>query len=386
MPAAQEPHILKGQRWARDVPERPADREVVRFVNYWISVLFRVIPLAMAAVCVGLGTYVWNAGDQPGNLVAGRVVTFLAAICVCLFCTAATIIRQLIGRFNAVDRVLYPVLGYASAAVAAGYGISVFSGASSQGADPDYVSGHVVLGLGLISACVATVATASTKFSLIPANSARAAGGAPPDGAFPSAAAAVLCAVPVVLALIAWGLSIVNLTQTVTPSRFTVGHVLAGIAMVCTSLIGLVVSIVRQIQDQYGARDRTAWPWLVIAMGSLSSVWGIVLLVLDREPYYRTPGFVMIGLGLVCFSILSKVGLLALVWRRTFALANRVPLIPVVTALSCLFLAAFVFQAAVTDSNVFVAARVLTGLGAICFTLYSIVSILESGTSGSSSD
>jgi hypothetical protein len=79
----------------------------------------------------------------------------------------------------------------------------------------------------------------------------------------------------------------------------------------------------------------------------------------------------------------SKVGLLALVWRRTFSLANRVPLLPVLTALTCLSLAAFVFQAAVADPNVFIPARVLVGLGAICFSLYSIVSILESGTSSS---
>ena len=92
----------------------------------------------------------------------------------------------------------------------------------------------------------------------------------------------------------------------------------------------------------------------------------------------------MTGLGLVCFSILSKVGLLALVWRQTFALANRVPLIPVLTALTCLFLAAFVFQAAVESPvTLFIPAWVLTGLGAICFSLYSIVSILESGTSSS---
>jgi hypothetical protein len=116
-------------------------------------------------------------------------------------------------------------------------------------------------------------------------------------------------------------------------------------------------------------------------MGSLSLTWGIVLLVLDNASYYLTPGLVMTGLGLVCFSILSKVGLLALVWRQTFALANRVPLIPVLTALACLFLSVFTFQAAVLDTNVFIAARVLAGLGAICFSLYSIVSILESGTS-----
>lgn len=137
------------------------------------------------------------------------------------------------------------------------------------------------------------------------------------------------------------------------------------------------------MQNTYGERDRLLWPLLVIAMGSASMIWGIVLLALDNASYYLTPGFVMAGLGLVCFSILSKVGLLALVWRRTFALANRLPLLPILTALTCLFLAAFVFQAAVTDANVFIPARVLVGLGAICFSLHSIVSILESGTSSS---
>jgi len=118
-------------------------------------------------------------------------------------------------------------------------------------------------------------------------------------------------------------------------------------------------------------------------MGSLSLIWGIVLVVLNNESYYLTPGCVMIGLGLVCFSILSKVGLVAPVWRRTFSLANQIPLVQILAALTCLFLAAFLFQDAVVDSNAFIPARVLVGLGAICFTLYSIVSILESGTSSS---
>ncbi|MQW77787.1 DUF2776 family protein [Nocardioides sp. dk4132] len=355
-------------------------------MNYLVSVIFRAIPLAMMGVCVGFGLYVANAGDQPGNFVAGRVVTALGAICLCLFCTAATIIRQLIGRFNAVDRVVYPALGYLVAAITVGYGVSVFAGESGAGQNDHYVAGHVVFGIGLISGCVATVATASTKFSLIPANSRLPVGErTPPAGAFPRSAVTVMAAIPVVLAVVAWGFAIVNLAMTTSPARFTVGHVVAGLAMICTSLIGLVLSILRQIQDDYGPRDRSLWPGLVIAMGTLSLVWGVVLLVLDREPYYRTPGFVMIGLGLVCFSILSKVGLLALVWRHTFALANRVPLLPIGTALACLFLAAFVFQAALTDTNVFIAARVLVGLGAICFSLYSIVSILESGTSSSDS-
>ena len=126
------------------------------------------------------------------------------------------------------------------------------------------------------------------------------------------------------------------------------------------------------------------WPWLVIVMGTLSMVWGIVLLVLDGEPYYRTPGFVMIGLGLVCFSILSKVGLLALVWRRTFAPRQPGAADPDRDrARAACSWPRSSSRPRSTDSNVFIAARVLVGLGAICFTLYSIVSILESGTSSS---
>ncbi|MDD6211017.1 MAG: DUF2776 family protein, partial [Bacteroidales bacterium] len=58
-----------------------------------------------------------------------------------------------------------------------------------------------------------------------------------------------------------------------------------------------------------------------------------------------------------------------------------IPLIPVLTALTCLFLGAFVFEESLIYSQFFIPARVLTGLGAICFCLFSIVSILESGTS-----
>ena len=87
------------------------------------------------------------------------------------------------------------------------------------------------------------------------------------------------------------------------------------------------------------------------------------------------------SLGLVCYSISSKVILLAAIWRNTFKLANRIPLIPVFTALACLFLSAFLFEMASLHNAYFVPARVLAGLGGICFTLFSIVSILESGTS-----
>jgi Protein of unknown function (DUF2776) len=132
-------------------------------VNHAVSVIFRAIPLAMMAVCVGFGPYVINSGDASGNFVAGRVVTGLGVICLCLFCTAATIIRQLIGRYTTLDRVVYPTIGYLAAAGTAAYGAYLFVGASSTGLNEEYVAGHVVFCLGMISGCIATVATASTS-------------------------------------------------------------------------------------------------------------------------------------------------------------------------------------------------------------------------------
>ena len=79
-------------------------------------------------------------------------------------------------------------------------------------------------------------------------------------------------------------------------------------------------------------------------MGTIDILWGLYLLIFQYSPVTIAPGFVLIGLGIVCYSILSKVLLLALVWRHPYPLAKRIPLIPVLTALTCLFIAAFLFE------------------------------------------
>lgn len=349
-------------------------------MNYTISVLFRAIPVAMAALCIAFGMYCWSSGANKDYFVAGHVVTFLGAICLALFATAATIIRQLVHRYNRFYRYALPAFAYLVAAATIAYGLLLLR----TGAGDAFVAGHVVFGLGLITACVATVAAASTRFTLIPRNSRGAADAPPPPEAFSAGASAVMEALPAAFAAVGWAWAIFLLLRDADPAYFIAGHVLAGLAAICTSLIALVASVVRQVRNTYTPNDARLWPAFVVLMGTLNLVWGLVIVSLHREPYWLAPGFVMIGLGLVCFSILSKVLLLALVWRRSFPLANRVPLIPMGTALACLFLAAFLFQAAVGDDAFFIPARVLVGLGAICFSLFSIVSILESGTSSDS--
>ncbi|TDB84862.1 DUF2776 family protein [Actinomadura sp. KC216] len=351
-------------------------------MNYKISVLFRVIPVLMGAVSTGLGAYVLAHASGPSARVAGLVLIFLAAICLCLFATAATIIRQLIGRYTALDRLLYPVFGFAVSCVATGYGLYLL--ARTPRSPPDFIAGHVIFGIGMVCLCVSCVATVSTRFLLISENSARPEGAPPRSPApFRPRTARILTTLPALAALATWAWAFTLLAGGgggAAAGRFTAGHVMSGLALVCTCLIGLVASLLRQIQNTYTPRERVLWPGLAAALGAIGIVWALLVISLHTRSSQLAAAFVLIGLGLICWSILSKVLLLALVWRRNAPLANRVPLIPVGTALLCLFLSAFLFESA--DPAVLVAARVLVGLGGICFSLFSIVSILESGTSG----
>ena len=192
----------------------------------------------------------------------------------------------------------------------------------------------------------------------------------------------VLIGLTLLFSLTAWVWAIVLLSRIGEGAYFWVaGTVMGGLACICTSLIALVASIAKQIRNTYGESDRKNWPKLVLVMGTVAFIWGLVVILAMAGNVANTTGFIMMGLGLVCFSISSKVILLAKVWKQSFALASRIPLIPVLTALLCLFLAAFLFEEGLYDNAFFVPARVLVGLGAICFCLFSIVSILESGTS-----
>ena len=167
-------------------------------MNPSISVLFRVIPLAMGAVCLAFGLYVLSGGDDADHFVAGHVNVALTAICIALFTTAATIIRQLVHRYGKGRAVALPVVGYTVALATMIWGITIIA----RGDEPQFVvAGHVVLGIGFITVCVSTVATASTKFVLIRTSAARLAGGGAPDGAYSKAVGTVLIAIPALFAM-----------------------------------------------------------------------------------------------------------------------------------------------------------------------------------------
>ncbi len=346
-------------------------------MNYWISILFRAIPLVIGAICLGLGLYVRAGGTDANHYIAGHVLISLTAICIALFATAAVIIRQLIGTFSRGWKFILPIVGYAVALATIIWGLNL----RNQGGSAAFVAGHIVFGVGLIAACVTTVATSSTSFTLIPKNAKRRHEDGVPAEAYGAGAGTTLILVPIVATAIAVIFAAMLLSRSAEAPHFIAGHVLVGLAAICSSLIALVSTVVRQVRNQFDEGERWWWTLWVLLMGSATFVWGLFVLFGSQRPERIAPGCILLGLAMICYSIISKVWLLALVWRRTCALANRIPIIPVMTCLACLFFSDFLSEAAMTDSNFFIPARVMAGLGAVCFTLFSIVSILEAGTS-----
>ena len=86
-------------------------------MNYGISILFRAIPLLMALFCFGYGAFVLDMGTDTNRFVAGPVVFSLGMICIALFATAGTIIRQIIHTYSTAAKYALPIIGYLAAAV-----------------------------------------------------------------------------------------------------------------------------------------------------------------------------------------------------------------------------------------------------------------------------
>lgn len=219
--------------------------------------------------------------------------------------------------------------------------------------------------------------------SFIPANSNKLQPGDKPQGAFSENTAKILIAIPAFCALVGLIRSIVLISAGLSSEYFVAGHVLWHLPCLCQS--DRTGSLGGPSDTKYFYRQRALemddFRFNFRLHQRCSGHWHTAG---SKTPAWIAPGWVLIGLGFICYSISSKVILLASVWRQTFSLAKRIPLIPIITTLFCLFTAAFLFEAELFNSAFFVPARVMVGLGAVCFTLYSIVSILESGTSGSS--
>ncbi len=263
----------------------------------------------------------WKVQGKASIFVAGHVLISLAAICLALFTTAFIIISQLTRGVNTFYNTLFPIIGYAGSIITMIWGWALLAGNDVM-AD-EFVAGHVIFGVGMIAACVSTVAASSGHFLLIPKNAAGSKSDGTPVQAYSSLIGNCLIAVPVLLTLLGFIWSITLLRSADITPHYVAGHVLLGLTAICACLIGLVATIVHQTRNTFSTKEHWLWCYWVIFLGSITVLQGIYVLVSSDASARLAPGIILICLGMICYSIFSKVWLLALVWRRTCSLANR---------------------------------------------------------------
>jgi heme A synthase len=237
------------------------------------------------------------------------------------------------------------------------------------------VAGHKVLGLGLICLCIATETVICTKFNKIRENNILKSDSYQAN--FSKNYSRLLILIPILAVLVGWAWAIYLLMNPDINDNFIPGHVMAGMAMICTCVLAAAITTIKQINNTYKDIDKKIWPGLAFTVGLISIIWGLILLLIDKNPAtYLSPGFILIGISCVCFSIFSKLILVSRSWRAEFKNIPSVLLISLFLALICFSLSFFLFQGAVNDLNIYIPARVLVGLGFVCLSLFAVINIM----------
>lgn len=341
-------------------------------MNFIPIKIYRFLPLFMSVMCIMFGIYVLGL-NSPDNFIAGHLVIFLGAVCFTIFCVASVVTSQIIYGGRKFDNIFYPFIGFLAVSITIIYGVFLFSNS------PFFykVAGHNIIGLGLICLCIAIEATVCTRFVNIGEN-AHLKEGSTGVNNFSKNTTRLFILIPVIAVSVCWIWVLYLLMNSTINENFIPGHVMAGMSMICTSVLCVIINSLKQINNTYKDINSRIWPSFALIMGLIALLWGIFLLVIGKnQAIYLSTGFILIGISFVCFSIFSKLLLTSRTWGMNFPHASMIPFIPLFLFLACLFLLLFLFEDSVTNINLFIPSRVLLGLGSVCFSLYCVISIIS---------
>jgi hypothetical protein len=334
--------------------------------------IYRFIPLLLFIFCIIFGTIVLS-GKIPDDFIAGHVVISLGAVVFCIFCTASIITKLYLDNFNKFDKYFYPFLSFLTAIITVSFGFWLILNESS---DYVFIAGHKVLGLGLICTCLATESVIMTHFRNIQLNS-KLKESAIGKRSFSKKSTFILYMIPLSATIFAWSFAGYLLMTSYINDHFIAGHVMAGMAMICTSVFAMVINGIEQANNNYKPIYKTILPTIGFLMGSLALVWGIALIIIDQNPStYLTPGFILIGISFICFSIFCKLFVVSRLWRFIKLPAQIITIIPLILSMGCILISIMLFPVSSCDMNVFIPARVLLGISTVCASLFAVLSII----------
>lgn len=300
------------------------------------------------------------------NLIAGRFLISLGSITFALFCVVATSMRQIEGFAHVW---YFPVAAYFFALSVCIWAIVTLS------VKPDatgIISGHMVLGAGMIALCVSTIALTSRHFLHISVNNLRRSDSIDPSS-YTRNDVLLLVSIPALLSLSGFCYAAYSMALHSLPQKLG-GHALAAQSFVCLSLTLVVYVLAREMNNTFLKKFKWRYSVYVTINGLVNLIWGICVLCF-RSSAFITPGFGMIALGMVCISISGKAHRVIGSWKGVSELSYFAAYFPIFAGLAGLFLATVLFSFSTSSPLYLNAAYCVSGLSAVCVAIYAIVAI-----------
>lgn len=329
------------------------------------SIVLRALPLSMTSYELIFGIVVICA--RRSGVVPGRFLVSLASITFAIYCVVAVSMRQLEG-FRQLW--LWPLMAYCGAAAATAWGIVILS---TEPGSVGVVSGHMVLGAGLIALCVSTVSLTSVHFIEIARNQAHLDIGRRNRVAWSAASVWCLTLIPFVISSIALAYAVVSMCDGRVDEQVG-GHALFAQSMVCLSFASIVHILARQMNNTFLTRFKWRYSVYIVCNGLVDITWGIITLLTCPTPFI-TCGFGMITLGLVCLSVSGKAHRVIGSWHDVSELAYVAAYFPLFAGILGMLMSSILFSAGVDQNQYVWAAYTVAGLSAVCISAYAMVAI-----------
>lgn len=223
-----------------------------------------------------------------------------------------------------------------------------------------FIAGHIACGLGLAAWSTATI-TATVARSQKRNNST--------DNPTEDSVSQqklwleISAAFPV---LATWTWAVLLLSGNADESYYIAGHIMGAIACLCTALLVSFVAILRQKQNGY---------LRIIAFAAI--IWGVIQFALQYGQSTDFVGFILIGSGIVCWSLSFPIAASILPARAEEQKNESIALFPFVLFIICLLISLFLFEEAGLNAKFLFPARMFLGFGAFCLTSFAATGLIQ---------
>ena len=330
-------------------------------------IFLRAIPLAITLYEVLFGFY--TILHHPSDCVPGRFLVSLGSITFAIYSAVAVALRQ--GERHIISWPLctWPICAFIGSLAAILWGIILLLHPSFI----NVVSGHMVFGAGLIAICVSTVSLISLHLTDISWNEIHLPIGQCNYHSWSRNVVYILASIPILATISGVIDSLISLVSSSEAEQIG-GHALSAQTLVCLSFVLIVWVLGHQMNNTFTGKYKWRYGIYITVNGLINIIWGLFT-ALTFPSAFRTCGWGMVALGLVCISVSGKMHRINGYWHDKSELAIAAHYFPLVAAFTGFLLSDILFSCVVHVISYVWAAYAVGGLSAVCACAFALVAV-----------